>query len=574
MTQVNLPKLELLVANHTDRKQIYQIRHNIYANELNQHHPTNNQELTDQLDEENVYIVAKYQNQLVGFISITTPSSTKYSVDKYFSRTDIPFEFDEYLYEVRLLSVIKEKRNAPIALSLMYAAFRWVQSHGGKYIVAICKEELIQMYQKAGLNPLPHKAVSGKVTYILSVARIESLTQKVAANKFFYEKLYGKLNWQLPYLFFTPSPCYHGGSFFKAIGEDLQTLDKSKEIINADVLDAWFAPSPKVLQAIQAHLPFLIQTSPPTHAEGLIKVIAKTRGIKPTNILPGAGSSNLIFLGLTHLLNQQSKVLIIDPCYGEYIHVLENVVQCSVTRYNLHRNEGFRINIHALLNEINKGYDMIVLVNPNSPTGMYCPKKELEQILSAVAPHTLIWIDETYIDYVGEFESLEEFAQQNEHIIICKSMSKVYALSGARVAYLCCAPPIIENLQQFTPPWSVSLLAQASAIAALQDPAYYQSKYAETIQLRNELIEGLKELGITEFIEGVANFILFYLPPQTKSTSELIDACKLHQLYLRDVSNMGNNIGENAVRIAVKDQSTNRQMLNIIKKVLQQKAPL
>ena len=152
MPQVNLPKLELLVANHADRKQIYQIRHNIYANELNQHHPTNNQELTDQLDQENFYIVAKYQNQLVGFISITTPSSTKYSVDKYFSRTDIPFEFDDYLYEVRLLSVIKEKRNAPIALSLMYAAFRWVQSHGGKYIVAICKEDLIQMYQKAGLK--------------------------------------------------------------------------------------------------------------------------------------------------------------------------------------------------------------------------------------------------------------------------------------------------------------------------------------------------------------------------------------------------------------------------------------
>lgn len=574
MSTTNLLTITLSIANELDREMIYQIRYEIYANELNQHSNNHQQQLSDYLDKENFYIVAKDHEQIAGFISITTPRSTNYSVDKYFPRTAVPFSFDEHLYEIRLLSVIKQKRNAPIALALMYAAFRWVQSHGGKYIVAICREDLLEMYQKAGLKPLQEKVLSGKVNYVLSIATIDFLQSKVDGDKRLYTALQRKINWKLPFLFFAPSPCYHGGSFFEAIGEDLQSIEKAKDIINADVLDAWFAPSPKVIQAIQSNLPFLLQTSPPTHAEGLKKVIAETRGVQSTQILPGAGSSDLIFLALTRLLTRASKVLIIDPCYGEYIHVLEKVIQCEVNRFNLHSDEGFKINTHGLLNEINKGYDMVILVNPNSPTGIYCSKQEMEAMLLQIAPLTLVWIDETYIEYVGPNESLEQFACNTNHVIICKSMSKTYALSGVRAAYLCCAAPIIENIQQYAPPWAISLPAQAAAIAALQDPAYYQEKYSETNQLRQSLKEDLEKLGITQIIKGVANFILFYLPPNTLSTLELIEACKSKGLYLRDVSNMGKNIKQNAVRIAVKDRITNQRMLAIIKESIQKSPTL
>lgn len=571
MSTHHSPKITLSIAKGSDKAIIYQIRHDIYANELHQHNSNINQQLSDDLDKENIYIVAKHAQKIVGFISITTPNSTKYSVDKYFNRSAIPFEFDDNLYEIRLLSVIQQKRNAPIALALMYAAFRWVQSHGGKHIVAICRESLLAMYQKAGLTPLPKKVLSGQVTYVLSIATIDSLQSKVERNKNFYAAVQNKINWELPYLFFAPSACYHGGSFFEAIGEDLQSIEKAKDIINADVLDAWFNPSPKVLEAIQLNLPFLLRTSPPTHAEGLKKVIAEKRGIKSTQILPGAGSSDLIFLALTRLLSKASKVLIIDPCYGEYIHVLEKVIQCQVNRFNLTVEDGFKINIQSFLNEVNKGYDMVILVNPNSPTGVYCGKHDMEKMLSQITPPTLVWIDETYIDYVGPNESLEQFACNSHQIIICKSMSKTYALSGVRAAYLCCAAPLIENIQQYAPPWAISLPAQAAAIAALQDQVYYQEKYFETKQLRQFLKEGLEQIGVTQIIDGVANFLLFYLPSNTLSTAELIEACKNKGLYLRDVSNMGKNISQGAVRIAVKDQETNEKMIAIIKAEIQKK---
>ena len=570
--KMNSQKISFSIASNLDRQEIYKIRHLIYAQELNQHEVNSSQQLTDDLDAENKYIVAKTENQILGFISITTPNSKKYSVDKYFSRSDIPYAFDEYLYEIRLLTVLEKSRNSYLALGLMYAAFRWVQSHGGLHVVSICRSELVEMYRKAGLNPLSLRAVSGKVTYELAVASCEDFEWVVAKNRPVYEAIQKKIDWQLPYLYFAPAACYHGGSFFKAIGEDLQSLTKATQIINADVLDAWFPPSPKVIRAIQENLNFLIQTSPPTHAEGLVKVIATVRGVHEQQILPGAGSSDLIFLALPRFLNQQSKVLILDPCYGEYIHVLEKVIQCQVTRFNLSREKGFVVNTADLLQEIQKGYDMVILVNPNSPTGVHSSKQEMEEMLVQVPLSTKVWVDETYVEYVGTHESIEQFAVKTENVIVCKSMSKVYALSGVRAAYLCSSPHLIEILKQFSPPWAISLPAQAAAIAAFGDVDYYQQQYATTHRLRDKLKQDLQELGVTEIINGVANFLLFYLPPHFPSKNDFIERCRRKNLYLRDVSNMGKNIGERAVRIAVKDAHTNDKMIDLIKKTLSELA--
>lgn len=562
-------RVTLSIANPEERKTIYKFRHDIYAEELGQHAMSTSNMITDELDFVNHYIIAKYNNEIVGFISITTPSSDKYSVDKYFKRESIPFPFDENLYEIRLLTVLKENRNSIIALALMYASFRWVQSHGGKHIIAICRTELLEMYRKAGLKSLNQRITSGKLTYELSYTSTNDLQILIENNLEIYKLLEIKLDWQLPYEYFTPSACYHGGSFFKAIGEDLQTLVKAKEIINADVLDAWFPPSPKVLQAIQDNLAWLIKTSPPTHAEGLIKIIAEVRGVNENNILPGAGSSDLIFLALRSLLNNNARVLIIDPCYGEYIHVLEQVIQCNVTRFNLNRKDGFIINTSLLISEIKKGYEMVIIVNPNSPTGVYLSKGEMEEMLAQIPTSTLVWLDETYIDFVDITYSLEKFAVKSENIMICKSMSKVYALSGARAAYICSSPHLIEKLRHISPPWAVGLVAQAAAIAALKDQEYYSIKYAETHELRNKLKDDLKKLGITDIIEGVANFLLFYLPSHFPTAEEFIESCKLKNLFIRNVANMGNNLGNNAIRIAVKDDKTNNQMIDIIKVIIE-----
>jgi histidinol-phosphate/aromatic aminotransferase/cobyric acid decarboxylase-like protein len=192
----------------------------------------------------------------------------------------------------------------------------------------------------------------------------------------------------------------------------------------------------------------------------------------------------------------------------------------------------------------------------------------MHQLLAAVPQQTKLWIDETYIDYVGANNSLEIEATNLYNVIICKSMSKAYSLSGARVAYLCASPHIISTLKTITPPWVVSLPAQVAAVTALQDVNYYQSKYDETRLLRQQLKADLFTLGIEEIIEGCANFLLFYLPPYFPSVADFISRCRANNLFVRDVSNMGKALGEGAVRIAVKDEMTNKKMIQIIKSVV------
>ena len=376
------------------------------------------------------------------------------------------------------------------------------------------------------------------------------------------------VNWELHFSFANDAPCFHGGSFFKAIGEELDNTHKRHDIINADVLDAWFMPSPKVVDAITRDLQWLLQTSPPTHNKGLIDVISRTRGIGPENILPGAGSSDLIFLGLQNLVTCNSRVLLLDPCYGEYKHVLDNLLKCEVTPFKLYFTEGFNIDADRLRSELTKGYDLVVLVNPNSPTGVYLDTTILKNILKLAPTGTIVWIDETYIEYAGAENSLEQFAAASENVIVCKSMSKVYALSGARVAYLCAGRHIIKYLSAFAPPWSVSLPAQMAAIKALEDGSYYDKKYQETHILRQKLMAELKALGFDPIIPGIANFILCYLPNGSNKVVEFIERCKDRGLFLRDVTNMGSTIGNGAVRIAVKDSNTNIRMLRIMEEAL------
>ena len=181
----------------------------------------------------------------------------------------------------------------------------------------------------------------------------------------------------------------------------------------------------------------------------------------------------------------------------------------------------FDVDVHRLKAALADGYDLVVIVNPNSPTGRHMSGKNLEAALRETPSQTRIWIDETYVEYAGENESLEQFAAISENVIVCKSMSKVYALSGARAAYLCAGPHQLEALRAITPPWVISLPAQIAGVRALQDPAYYQLRYKETAQLRTELAIEFAQFG-WRIVPGIANFLLCQLPSDGPDAATLV----------------------------------------------------
>lgn len=564
---VPLNRLTLRLAGAADRPAIYRLRHAVYATELGQHPENAEGRLCDALDEFNEYILACAEDKIIGLVSITPPGHGKYSVDKYVPRDELPVPVDQRLYEVRLLTVARTYRSGPATPILMHAALRWIDEHGGRSIVAIGRREVLGLYEKAGFVPAGRSILSGQVTYELMSTNVERARAWAARHACVIRRLEGSIDWRLDLPLFRAEDCEHGGSFFRAIGDDFTALDRRHAIINADVLDAWFPPAPAVQHSLTECLEWTMRTSPPTHCEGLLRAIAAARGVPERCLVPGAGSSSLIYLALREWLRASSRVLLLDPTYGEYAHVLEKIVGCRVDRLRLARSDGYAVDLEQLETRLRADYDLAVLVNPNNPTGRHIARHELEGLLNRAPSCTRFWVDEAYVDYVGPDESIERFAAASENVVVAKSLSKAYALSGMRAAYLCGPARLVDELRRITPPWSIGLPSQIAAVHALENETYYRQKYAETNLGRQRLADGLMQLGL-DVIPGSANFLLCHLPESGPDACELIAECQTEGLFLRDVRSMGQALGRYAIRFAVKNAATNARMLAIVERQL------
>jgi len=189
-------KLRIAPATARDRDAIYRLRHDVFARELAQHAENSERRLTDPLDEYNVYITASLNEDVAGFISITPPGSS-YSIDKYLSRDELPFPVDDRLHELRLLAVIPPHRGSQILPALIYAAFRWVEAHGGTRIVAIGRREILDIYLKAGMRALGRQIKSGAVTFELMTATIREVNEQLARYAPLLRRLEWSLDWKL-----------------------------------------------------------------------------------------------------------------------------------------------------------------------------------------------------------------------------------------------------------------------------------------------------------------------------------------------------------------------------------------
>jgi histidinol-phosphate/aromatic aminotransferase/cobyric acid decarboxylase-like protein len=564
--------IRLALAGTHEKDAILRARHQVYAVELGQYPSRSDGVLPDADDVQSVYISASSGGELLGFVGITPPDSPRFSIDRHLRRAEWPFPRDKSVFEVRALTVLSPQRGSIVAAALMYAALRWIEARGGTRLVAIGRREVLDMYRSAGLQPTGQSCQTGAVTYSVLTATVEQIRGELKKFDPLLARMEQQLDWQMGIGFQRPSDCYHGGAFFDAIGDEFDDLRRRDEIINADVLDAWFPPAPAVTEALRDHFDWIIRTSPPNQAGGLCRQIAKVRGVDPANVLAGGGSSPLIFLALRQWLRPSSRVLLLEPTYGEYSHVLEHVVRCQVDRLVLKQEEEYQLKPERVLQQLAKGhYDLFVWVNPNNPTGHHVPRVVAQEILKAVPPETRVWLDETYVDYIGPDQSLERFAARSENVVVCKSLSKSCALSGLRVGYLCAPPPLLEDLRGLTPPWSVSLAGQIAAVAALQSPAYYAERYRETHELRRQLYGELQAIGITEIVPGCANFLMMHLPAEYPDAARVIRDCRDQGLFLRDIRNMGATVGSHALRIAVKDAVTNERIVAILRCVLRER---
>jgi histidinol-phosphate/aromatic aminotransferase/cobyric acid decarboxylase-like protein len=301
----------------------------------------------------------------------------------------------------------------------------------------------------------------------------------------------------------------------------------------------------------------------------MVAAVAEARRVSHECLAPAAGSSELIFTAFRNWLTSESRVLILDPTYGEYPFVLERIVGCHVDRLALSREQNYDLDLDILAAKLHEDYDLVVLVNPNSPTGRHAAAARLRAILDQAPHETCVWIDETYIDFVSPHESLERFAAHSDNILVCKSMSKAYALSGVRTAYLCGPRRLVGPLRSLLPPWSVSLPGQIAAVKALGSPDYYERRWSETRELRQDLIRQLRVLGL-HVVPGAANFLLCHLPHNGPDAARVVGECRRRGVFLRNVSLLSEQLGSHAIRAAVKGARDNHRIVETLRAVFEE----
>ena len=546
--------------------QISSLRHDVYATELQQYEVNTDQQLEDPGRH---FIACMIGTKLAGYISLNPPTDKPFRVTTYFSQETLDRtvysqcgERRSSTYEVRALTVSPEFRGQQISSQLMIYALQFVLQNEGTDIIAMGHSGVVELYKKMGVTVFEEHGVQSGETYYYPMylspqkALTDHATRIAQIETIKTED--------------DDDSCYHGGKSWDASKFDFEVRDS---LVVADVLDSPFPPCPEALNVLREQLERCCQESPPTQCEELIETIAQTRGVHVNHVAVSSGSSSLMFSFLPQLLNTESRVLVLSPMYGEYSHILTNVIGCEMTNFVLHRENGFKIDVDELVHQ-SRQHDAVIFVNPNSPTGVYC--EEMSEIVHRIQDESesstrckMIWVDETYIDYIPDGNSLEPLVATTPSLIVCKSMSKCYALSGLRVAYA--VSQKVAELRRFIPPWAVSLPGQLAAVAALKNPTYYNQQYTIIHEQRMRLSRELQQQKFS-VLPGVANFILTFLPEDTHHTSSsFIEACKEKGVFIRDAQNMGVSLGNNSVRFAIRSSGENDRILECVKQVLAQK---
>lgn len=353
---------------------------------------------------------------------------------------------------------------------------------------------------------------------------------------------------------------FHGGAFWESLDPTYRA--PHPDVVAADVLDAWFPPAPELMAEFAEALPTLIRTSPPTYAAGMESVIAEQKDLATESVLAGPGSSSLIHLLLRHLLNRVGTLAVLEPTYSEYRFVAENLFGARVTEFILDPDSEFALDLNAWSDWVHRVKPQVaVLVRPNNPTGS---GSDGTAILSRIPKDCTVILDEAYLDYT-DLRSGDALAGGNRNVVMIKSLSKGFGLSGLRAAYAVMHPDLARKLRPKLPPWWVSGPAQWFGCRVWDHLSYYRQKVRETDTMRAELEGELSRLPGT-LRASCANWVLWEHGAEC-STSELLTALRHRHIYVRDASATGPSLSPRTLRIAVRPPHEQQLLLAALRDV-------
>lgn len=258
-----------------------------------------------------------------------------------------------------------------------------------------------------------------------------------------------------------------------------------------------FPPSEAVLAAIREAANPMLRRYPDSTATPVRKTFAEANGLLPENVFVANGSDEIFTLLFRGFIDPEGVALFPYPSYSLYYTLAEaNGVTFKITDLN----DDFSYNLDRFL-EVSS--DLIIIANPNNPTGTGCDIADIRRFLKTY--RGLLVVDEAYIDFGGE--SAIGLVGEFDNIIVTRSFSKSYSLAGLRVGLAIASTDIIRGFIKLKDSYNVDSLAIAGARAALLDRRTFESQLAMIRNNRDYLIEGLESLGFS-IVPSKANFLL------------------------------------------------------------------
>src|SRR6266404_1718360 len=298
-----------------------------------------------------------------------------------------------------------------------------------------------------------------------------------------------------------------------------------------------------------------------THA--LRQTLAARRGVSLEEIFVGLGSSEIIDLASRVLLRAGLQGLTSEGTYAPF----SVAIRASGAELVLVPQREFAFDLKAMSRAITPKTGVIYLANPNNPTGSAFTGKEFEEFLASVPDGVLVVLDEAYIDYatsMGLRDAVEVY-RKRKNLLILRTFSKVYGLAGLRIGYAIGRPELLSAMNKLRTPFNTSGVAQAAALAALDDKEHVTRCIDTNAEERKRLSDGLAKMGFRP-VPSEANFVFMVVGPEAQALSD--DLLRMG-VIVRPLGWMG---FPKAIRISVGTTEENGKCLSAMARVILKRA--
>jgi histidinol-phosphate aminotransferase len=294
----------------------------------------------------------------------------------------------------------------------------------------------------------------------------------------------------------------------------------------------------------------------------LRQALAKKHGCTPEHIVLGNGSNELIELFVRSFLRPGDEAVIPHPSFVVY----PMIVQAAGGVRVMVMLRDHRLDLEAIARAITPTTKLVFVANPNNPTATIVTADEVEHFISRVPERTIVIFDEAYIEFAlgPDFPETLQYVKQGRKVVVLRTFSKAASLAGLRVGYGVADADAIALTNRIRQPFNVNSLAQAAALAALEDDAHVMECVRMIEAGRHYLYDEFKNLGLS-YVPSRANFILADVG---RSAADIYQKLLHHGVIVRPMTPFGM---ETALRITVGTPEENRKLVKALRSVLGKK---